>query len=127
LPSFSDILSTLSLLGLGSLIGVFLKSYLDRKSNLLSQKHDFKFTRYKCILMLMVSSLDFEKQKTVLKEHGRNFNSTDDLFDELKAEKINMVLFSDEKTIHSLDRFIKNPSQQNLENTANHMRKDLWS
>jgi len=77
--------------------------------------------------MLMVSSLDFEKQKTVLKEHGRNFNSTDDLFDELKAEKINMVLFSDEKTIHSLDRFIKNPSQQNLENTANHMRKDLWS
>ncbi|PIR25083.1 MAG: hypothetical protein COX62_02565 [Deltaproteobacteria bacterium CG_4_10_14_0_2_um_filter_43_8] len=127
MPSFSDILSTLSLLGLGSLIGVFLKSYLDRKSNLLSQKHDFKFTRYKCILMLMVSSLDFEKQKTVLKEHGRNFNSTDDLFDELKAEKINMVLFSDEKTIHSLDRFIKNPSQQNLENTANHMRKDLWS
>ena len=56
-------------------IGGFIVHYAhvlwERKSSQLLKKQEFKETRYKCIIILMLSSLDFEKNMPMLPLHGR--------------------------------------------------------
>jgi len=56
-------------------IGGFIVHYAhvlwERKSSQLLKKQEFKETRYKCIIILMLRSLDFEKNMPMLPLHGR--------------------------------------------------------
>ena len=125
---WESIVSILSLLGVGTLLGAYGQSRFERKREVLKQQQDFKFTRYKCLINLMHAALDFEKHKQALHEHGRrNFQNLEDLMDELKSEHINMLLFADKKTQELVLAFIQKPSRDLLISSALAMRKDLWS
>lgn len=52
--------------------------------------------------MLMAAMLDFEKNLTNLKEHGRNFTSPNELLDEIKDERNNMILFASDDVINAV-------------------------
>lgn len=125
--TFKNIVSILTLLGIGGLLGNYFRILWERKNTALLQKQEFKETRYKCIILLMLSCLDFEKNKQMLHQHGRTcINSLNDLKDELKIEWNNMILFSSEEVLSTMHLFIKNPSQVNFRKVALAMRRDLW-
>lgn len=92
--TLEDATAAVGLLGIGGILGTYFRILWERKNTALLQKQDFKETRYKCIILLMYSALDFRKNKSMLRQQGRNFLSLEDLMDELQAEWHNMILFA---------------------------------
>src|SRR3990170_8477586 len=120
-----NVLSALGLLGIGGAIGTYLRIIWERRNSAQLQKQDFKDARYKCIIMLMYTLLDFEKRNIGLDKFGRNFSTPKDLADEIKAEWHNAILFASDEVLENLYSFIKNPSPASFKKTALSMRKDL--
>jgi hypothetical protein len=121
-----NILTILSLLGIGTIVGSFFTKRWERSNTVKLQQQNFKFERYKVIILLMYSALDFEKEKDKLKKHGRDFHSIEDLLDELKVEWHNMILFSSDHVLKTMQDFIKSPSQKTFYPAADALRKDLF-
>lgn len=71
-------IAALGLLGVGGILGTYFRVLWERRNTALLQKQEFKETRNKCIIMLMHSVLDFEKNKVMLRQHGRNFETLED-------------------------------------------------
>ena len=125
--NFENIISVLGLLGLGGVLGTYFRILWERKNTAQLQKQEFKESRYKCIIILMLSLLDFEKSKTMLHQHGRSYiNSIEDLKDELNLEWNNMFLFASSEVLERMYKFIEKPSQDNFRKVALAMRRDLW-
>lgn len=124
--TFENVVSALGLLGLGGVLGTYFRILWERRNTALLQKQEFKETRYKCIILLVYSALDFEKHQALLNQHGRNFQSRDELLDELKTEWHNMILFASDDVLTCTHAFISNPSQLAFRKSALVMRKDLW-
>ncbi|HBO84332.1 MAG: hypothetical protein A2073_05690 [Deltaproteobacteria bacterium GWC2_42_11] len=125
--NLENVFTILGLLGLGGLLGTYFRILWERKNSALLQKQEFKETRYKCIILLLLSHLDFDKNKPMLHQHGRSYiNRIEDLQDELKLEWNNMILFASDEVLSRMREFIENPSQENFQKTAVAMRKDLW-
>lgn len=89
-------------------------------------QHDFKNVRYKAIILLANALLDFEKHLPELKKHGRDFISKEQLVEELKIERNNMILFASDQAIKTLSEFVSEPSENNYYEFAIAMRKDLY-
>ena len=125
--NFENIISILGLLGIGGILGNYFRILWERKNTTQLQKQEFKETRYKCIILLLLSYLDFDKNKPMLQQHGREYIKTkDDLKDELVTEWNNMILFSSEEVLLKMHEFIHKPSQDCFKKVALAMRKDLW-
>ncbi|MBN2183351.1 MAG: hypothetical protein JW715_15685 [Sedimentisphaerales bacterium] len=125
--NFENIFSVLAPLFIGGFIVHYIHVLWERKSSQLKKKQEFKETRYKCIIMLMLSLLDFEKNKQMLHLHGREYiNKKEDLIYDLKLELSNMILFASEEVIIKMKDFIQNPSQESFYKVAIGMRQDLW-
>ena len=124
--TIEDIFKVVSLLGLGGILGTYFRILWERRNKALIQKQEFKETRYKCIILLMHSALDFDKNKILLNQHGRSFATLDDLMDELKAEWHNMILYASDEVLTESHVFICNPSQIAFKKVALAMRGDLW-
>ena len=121
-----NILSAVGLLGVGGAFGTYLRILWERKNSAELQKQEFKDARYKCIIMLMYTLLDFEKRSLGLDQFGRNFKTKDQLVDEIKAEWHNAILFASDEVLQNLHAFLKSPSVEAFKRTALSMRKDLW-
>ena len=121
-----NVLSALGLLGIGGLLGTYLRIVWERKNSAQLQKQEFKDTRYKCIIMLMYTMLDFDKRSKGLDKFGRNFGTKEELLDEIKAEWHNAILFASDEVLEDLHNFIKTPSSDLFKKSALSMRKDLW-
>ncbi len=124
--TIENVLSILGLFGLGGVFGTYLRIIWERKTHALLKKQEFKDTRYKCLIMLMYTVLDFEKRGAGLKEFGRNFRSREDVLDELKAEWYNAILFASDEALKSIYTFISQPSAASFKRAALAMREDLW-
>lgn len=125
--NFENIFTILTPLFIGGFIVHYVHILWERKSSQLLKKQEFKETRYKCIIMLMLSLLDFEKNKQMLHLHGRQYiNNKEDLTYELKLELNNMILYASDEVLETTNNFIQNPSQRNFYKVALGMRKDLW-
>jgi hypothetical protein len=85
-----------------------------------------KEARFKCIILLMYSILDFDKQSSSLGQHRPNLRSRDDVIEELKAEWHNAILFSSNEALKAAHAFIQEPSTAHFRRTALAMRRDLW-
>ena len=126
--NLESVANVLGLLGLGGLLGTYFRILWERQNIALLQKQEFKETRYKCIIILLLSYLDFEKNKPMLHQHGRQYIKTiEDLKEELQLEWNNMILFASDKVLSTMNEFIKEPTQSNFRKVALAMRKDLWS
>ncbi|MDD5327043.1 MAG: hypothetical protein PHY02_04410 [Phycisphaerae bacterium] len=125
--NIENILSVLTLLGIGGILGHLFRILWERKSSKLLQKQEFKETRYKCVIILMLSVLDFEKNRQMLHLHGREYiKNKEDLIYELKLEWNNMILYASEEVLQKTYDFIQNPSQGCFYKVALAMRRDLW-
>ncbi|OGS23332.1 MAG: hypothetical protein A2252_09630 [Elusimicrobia bacterium RIFOXYA2_FULL_39_19] len=125
--TLENVASTLALLGIGGLLGTYFRILWERKNSALLQKQEFKEVRYKCVIILLLAYLDFEKSKTHLHRQGReNINTLQDLEDELLTEWNNMILFASEEVLFAMKQFLKNPSYEKFIHIAINMRKDLW-
>ena len=107
-------------------MGTYFRILWERRNTALLQKQNFKETRYKCVIMLMFSALDFEKNRTTLQKHGRDFCTKQDLIDELKAEWHNMALFASDEILKGIHAFVCDQSYQAFSKVKLAMRKDLW-
>lgn len=125
-----NILGALSLLGIGTAVGTAIGSFFSKRWELSNtvklQQQDFKSERYRVIILLMYSALDFEREKVKLKKHGRDYDAIDELLEELKAEWHYMILFASDQALKRTKAFIQLPNYQNFCNAATALRKDLW-
>jgi hypothetical protein len=124
--TFQNVLAVLGLMGIGGLLTAYFNILWQRQSAAESQRQEFKFTRYKCILLLMYACLDFEKERVKLAEHGRKFATISDLLDELTVEWHNMILYSSDEAIRTTQAFIAEQNQGNFYKAVLAMRRDLW-
>lgn len=124
--NINNLFSILTILGVGTALGTYLRILWERKNNAQLQKQDFKFGRYKVIILLMYGCINFDKDKKKLQEHGRFFNTIEDVLEELKTEWHNMILFASEGTLKTLQDFILIPDKNNFYKCARAMREDLW-
>lgn len=125
--NLESIVSVLTLLGIGGICGNFFRILWERKNTAILQKQEFMEKRYKAIVLLMLSCLDFEKEKIHLHESGRQYiKSLNDLKDELRMEWNNMILFASEDVLVKTHAFLQHPSQESYQKVALAMRCDLW-
>ncbi|MEM7793185.1 MAG: hypothetical protein AAF579_01870 [Cyanobacteria bacterium P01_C01_bin.118] len=124
--TIENAIAAIGLLGIGGIFGTYFRILWERKNTTLLQKQEFKEARYKCIILLIYSALDFDKNKVMLRQQGRKFLSREDLMDELKAEWHNMILFASDGALMNTHTFIKNPSYETFRIASLAMRKDLW-
>jgi hypothetical protein len=120
------VISTIISFGLGTVLGTYLKIRWERTNSAQLQKQEFKTTRYKAIILLMYSLLDFDKNKGKLEKHGRDFVVVDDLVDELRTEWNNMLLYASDDVLRTVQDFISKPERDSFRRGALAMRKDLW-
>jgi hypothetical protein len=119
-------MSVLGLLGVGGILGNYFQFLWNRRNAEFSKLHEFKEARYKCIIILMYGLLNFAKNRENLKGAGRDFESQDDLREELRTEWHNMLLFASEDALHSVQAFIEAPTADTFKAAAVAMRGDLW-
>ena len=125
--NIENVSTILGLLGLGGLLGTYFRILLERKNTAQLQKQEYKEVRYKCIMILAMSLLDFERNKYLLHQNNREYIKTPkDLVAELKIEWNNMILFASDEVLSTMHEFIENPSQDSFRIFALAMRKDLW-
>ncbi len=124
--NIQNAITALGLLGIGGLITMFFRIRWERKNEVLSHKQEFMETRYKCVIQLMYSALDFDSRNLLLRQYSRNFNNIDELIDELKAEWNHMILYASDEVLISVKQFIQNPTIEHYGQCASAMRKNLW-
>ena len=124
--TLENIVSVVTLLGLGGAVGTYLRILWGRQKEAELHKQEFKEIRYECVVLLMYAALDFERHAPLLREHGRNFGSLTDLMDELATEWHNMILFASEEVLVAVHEFIRSPLVETFRKSAIAMRADLW-
>ncbi|MDX2280491.1 MAG: hypothetical protein NW218_12960 [Saprospiraceae bacterium] len=91
------------------------------------KRQEFKEVRYKAVILLMLSALNFDKSKPMLHLYGRtSINTIEDLVDELDVEWKNMILYANDKVVKAMGAFLQVPSMENFWSTSIEMRKDLY-
>lgn len=111
---------------LGTVLGAYLKIRWERINSAQLQKQEYKTERYKTVILLMYSLLDFDKQIAILAAHGRTYKTVDGLVEELTAEWNNMLLYASDDVLISAQAFIKHPDKSTFRRCVFDMRKDLW-
>ncbi len=119
-------ITTLIIGGLGGVIAIFIKSFLDQNQQVRLQEFDFKQTRYKCIVILMQARLTWQENKEQLQRHRPDLPTLDHLKSELNIELMNGLLFASDEVITALSSFIEEPTFSTYVTTAFAMRKDLY-
>lgn len=122
----TGILSVLGAFGAGGIIGGYFQQLWDRRKEAQSHKQEFKEARYKCIILLMYAALDFDTHAPLLRQHGRDFRTIQDLMTELKTEWYNMMLFASDDVLATTHYFIQRPNQTTFQKSVLAMRNDLW-
>lgn len=118
-------ISAIGLLGIGGITGAYAQTYFQYQKSLNREQFEFKFTRYKALILLLLARTDDKQFKNLL--HNRpDIRTSDDLDAELEAELINSHLYSNKYTIKSLEKFIHNPNKETLLFAAQAMRQDLF-
>lgn len=111
----------------GGFLGVFTKSFLDKRYHRFSQSFEFKQNRYKAIMILMWVAMNPSKYELEqLKRHRPDIQNFKNLDRELELEYHNAMLFASNKVLKALRSFIANRTPENWSIVAKKMRKDLY-
>lgn len=128
---FQVIISVLSLLGLGGIVGGYIQHLLNQKRETDLRIQDLNEGKYRSTLIFM---------RCVLKpENVNQFHIEDPHIPRSKNEKIkkyvldkltefyyNSLLYASDDVLRKFRQFINEPSEYNFMETAIAMRKDLW-
>lgn len=118
------IISVLTLLGLGSVIGAYVTSLLDKKKELEFKLLEQKERRYKSCLLYMNTFFE-PKNIKYLSNRQPDIDNAHDVIEYLKMEYYEMMLYASKEVILFVKIFIESPSRENFLKTILYMRKDL--
>jgi hypothetical protein len=123
--SLSQILiSALTLLGVGGLVGGYITYLLDRKKTREFQVLEQKRNRYKSCLLYMDAFFEPRNIKYLSSRHA-DINQASDVIEYLKMEFFEMTLYASKEVITAVKTFIEKPVRENFLKTILVMRQDL--
>jgi hypothetical protein len=123
----NEVALALSSLGVGGLLGVFAKSFLDKRQLKFSKVFDYKETRYKAITILMLTAVNPSKYELAqLKLRRPDMNGVEELSKELELEYQNAMLYASNWVLKNFEAFLTEKSLKNYRAVAQPMRKDLY-
>lgn len=125
--SLEVLISLLTAIGLGSIIGAFFQSRFEHRKQIREQEHELKRRRYGAILILMLTKLDPKTGLPHTRELRPDLQTIVDIEKELETELLNGFLFASDDVIKSMAEFIRTPSHSSYLKTVVSMRKDLWN
>jgi hypothetical protein len=123
----NEIALVISSLGVGGLLGVFAKSFLDRRQLKFSKLFEYKEERYRAMANLMLSAVNPTQRDMEQLEITRpGVHSVADIHEELEAEYYYSMLFASDDVLGSFAEFLKDKSTANYQAVVQAMRKDLY-
>jgi hypothetical protein len=130
----TNITTILSLVGVGTLVGIIIKYFLDIKKEKRLQNQKIKEDKYRSTVVYMRSYLNPEhvtrgfyhfSDPSISNLSGENLKLR--LLENIKENYFEILLYASDDVILSIKDFIKDPSKKNWLQTIISMRKDLWS
>lgn len=120
-----NILSILTLLGIGSIIGGYITHRLAKAKEIEFKQLEQKEKRYKSCLLYMDAFFEPRNIK-YLSSRQPDIDSAQDIIAYLKMEYYDMLLYASKEVIKSVKIFITNPNRNNFIKAVLAMRRDLW-
>ena len=118
------IISTLTLLGLGGILGGYITYLLDKKKEREFKVLEQKEKRYKSCLLYMDAFFE-PKNIKYLSSRQPDIDNAQDVIEYLKMEYHEMILYASKEVIFSVKAFIENPTHEKFLRTILTMRQDL--
>jgi len=118
------ILSALTLLGLGGILGGYITYLLDKKKEREFKILEQKEKRYKSCLLYMDAFFE-PKNIKYLSSRQPDIDNAQDVIEYLKMEYHEMMLYASKEVILSVKAFIENPTHGKFLRTILTMRQDL--
>jgi len=118
------IISALTLLGLGGILGGYITYLLDKKKERELKVLEQKEKRYKSCLLYMNAFFE-PKNIKYLSSRQPDIDNAQDVIEYLKMEYHEMMLYASKEVILSVKTFIENPTHKNFLRTILTMRQDL--
>jgi hypothetical protein len=118
------ILSALTLLGVGGIVGGYITYLLDKKKEREFKVLEQKEKRYKSCLLYMDASFN-PKNIKYLSIRQPDIDGAQDITEYLEMEYHEMVLYASKEVVLSVRGFIENPTNENFLKTILTMRQDL--
>lgn len=118
------ILSALTLLGVGGILGGYITYLLDKKKEREFKVLEQKEKRYKSCLLYMDAYFE-PKNIKYLSSRQPDIDDATDVIEYLKMEYHEMMLYASKGVIFSVKAFIENPVRDNFLKTILTMRQDL--
>ncbi|HYR21502.1 MAG TPA: hypothetical protein VEP30_01080 [Chthoniobacterales bacterium] len=118
------IISALTLLGVGGVVGGYITYLLDKKNarefNVLEQKE----RRYRSCLLYMDAFFE-PKNIKYLSSRQPDIDEASDVIEYLKMEFFEMTLYASKEVIFAVKGFIEQPNRENFPKSILAMRRDL--
>ncbi|EKE21893.1 MAG: hypothetical protein ACD_7C00096G0010 [uncultured bacterium] len=121
-----DFTTIITTFGLGGILGILVKHWLDNKKDLTIKLNQINEDKYRTILIHMSCSLDYENRKYFSIQKDFETSSKDYYLNCVKEYYYQSILYSPDFVLIELKKFIKNPNKENFICTARAMRRDLW-
>ena len=118
------IVSVLTLLGVGGIVGGYITYLLDKKKERGFKILEQKEKRYKSCLLYMDAFFEPKNIKYLSSRHT-DIENAEDIIAYLTMEYHEMILYASEAVILSVKHFIENPKRDNFLKTILTMRRDL--
>ena len=118
------LISALTLLGVGGLVGGYITYLLDKKKTREFQVLEQKRNRYKSCLLYMDAFFEPQNIKYLSTRHA-DINQASDVIAYLKMEFFEMTLYASREVILAVKTFIEEPVRANFLKAILAMRQDL--
>jgi hypothetical protein len=118
------IISALTLLGFGGILGGYITYLLDKKKEREFKVLEQKEKRYKSCLLYMDAFFE-PKNIKYLSSRQPDIDDVQDVIEYLKMEYHEMILYASKDVVLSVKAFMENPVYDNFLKTILTMRKDL--
>jgi hypothetical protein len=129
----TQIISILTALGIGSIIGVVIKHLLDRNAELKIKLKTINEEKYRTVLIYMSIILNpknkdhFILNDNILYELKNESEIREYALSKLSEYYYQSLLYASDDVMKSFKIFLSNPNRENYILTAQKMRADLWN
>ena len=129
--SVSTLVTLFTTLGIGSLIGIFIQSKLDKQKHIISRLNELNEEKYRSILIYMSLTLNPDNlSHFIMKDEILMNLKTDNIptysIDKLKEYYYHSILYASDEVLKSIRSFIETPTRDNYTKSALAMRRHLW-
>jgi len=126
-----EFINTISVLGIGGIIGGYIKHLLDRNKEREAKLNQINEEKYRVLLIYMSFILNPQNRAHFITDDQLilNLKPEDSInYSKKKVEEYyyHSFLYASDAVLISLKRFIEKPSRENFIEVATEMRKHLW-